>query len=142
MELRENFSRYVEESSLEVPEEKVQQELELLILEEKQRMQYETLTGVQMHLNPGRELQERMEQLRQEAARRAKEEAVLNQILTSREFPITQQELQEELLAIAARQNMPPEEVAAFFGGDMSLLTRDLRQRKAMAWACAQMGMQ
>ena len=46
------FSKYAEQYPLTVPQEAVENELQLLILEEKQRIQYETLTGFAVHLSP------------------------------------------------------------------------------------------
>lgn len=48
------FSKYAEQYPLTVPQEAVENELQLLILEEKQRIQYETLTGFAVHLSPRR----------------------------------------------------------------------------------------
>jgi len=50
------FSKYAEQYPLTVPQEAVENELQLLILEEKQRIQYETLTGFAVHLSPQEEL--------------------------------------------------------------------------------------
>ena len=47
------FSKYAEQYPLTVPQEAVENELQLLILEEKQRIQYETLTGFAVHLSYG-----------------------------------------------------------------------------------------
>ena len=55
------FSKYVEQYSLTVPQDAIENELQLLILEEKQRMQYEMLTGAAMHLAPQEELNEKLE---------------------------------------------------------------------------------
>lgn len=69
------FSKYAEQYPLTVPQEAVENELQLLILEEKQRIQYETLTGFAVHLSPQEELNKKMEALQAEALRRAKEDA-------------------------------------------------------------------
>ena len=54
------FSKYAEQYPLTVPQEAVENELQLLILEEKQRIQYETLTGFAVHLSPQEELNKKM----------------------------------------------------------------------------------
>ena len=64
------FSKYAEQYPLTVPQEAVENELQLLILEEKQRIQYETLTGFAVHLSPQEELNKKMEALQAEALRR------------------------------------------------------------------------
>ena len=83
------FSKYAEQYPLTVPQEAVENELQLLILEEKQRIQYETLTGFAVHLSPQEELNKKMEALQAEALRRAKEMLVLREIMAAQTFPVT-----------------------------------------------------
>ena len=89
------FSKYAEQYPLTVPQEAVENELQLLILEEKQRIQYETLTGFAVHLSPQEELNKKMEALQAEALRRAKEMLVLREIMAAQTFPVTPEELEE-----------------------------------------------
>ena len=65
------FSKYAEQYPLTVPQEAIENELQLLILEEKQRMQYEMLTGSAMHLAPQEELNGKLEALQAEAPMRS-----------------------------------------------------------------------
>lgn len=135
MTIEEAFSHFAAHYPLEVPPEAVEQELELLILEEKQRMQYETLTGAAMHLHPQLELEEAMDDLRRQAQCTAKEALVLRTLLAEQEFSLTPQELEAEAEALAQRRNTTVEELRRFLGQELSLLRRDLLERKAMAWA-------
>ena len=121
------FSKYAEQYPLTVPQEAVENELQLLILEEKQRIQYETLTGFAVHLSPQEELNKKMEALQAEALRRAKA------------IPVTPEELEAEAAAIARRQNTTVAELKRFLGEDLAMLQSDLKKRKAAAWACEQM---
>ena len=89
------FSKYAEQYPLTVPQEAVENELQLLILEEKQRIQYETLTGFAVHLSPQEELNKKMEALQAEALRRAKEMLVLREIMAAQTFPVTPEELED-----------------------------------------------
>ena len=89
------FSKYAEQYPLTVPQEAVENELQLLILEEKQRIQYETLTGFAVHLSPQEELNKKMEELQAEALRRAKEMLVLREIMAAQTFPVTPEELED-----------------------------------------------
>lgn len=135
MTIQEAFSRYAAHSPLEPAPEAVEQELELLILEEKQRMQYETLTGAAIHLQPQLELEEAMDELRRQAQRLAREALVLRTLLAEQEFTITPQELEAEAEALAQRRSTTVEELRRFLGQELSLLRRDLLERKAMTWA-------
>ena len=133
------FSKYAEQYPLTVPQEAVENELQLLILEEKQHMQYEMLTGSAMHLSPQEELNERLEALQAEALRRAKETLVLREIMAAQTFAVSQEELDDEAAAIARRQNTTVAELKRFLGEDLAMLQGDLQKRKAVAWACEQM---
>lgn len=133
------FSKYAEQYPLTVPQEAIENELQLLILEEKQRMQYEMLTGSAMHLAPQEELNKKMKALQAEALRRAKETLVLREIMTAQTFAVSQEELEAEAAAIARRQNTTVAELRRFLGEDLAMLQGDLQKRKAAAWACEQM---
>ena len=133
------FSKYAEQYPLTVPQEAVENELQLLILEEKQRIQYEMLTGSAMHLSPQEELNEQMDALQAEALRRAKEMLVLREIMEAQPFSVSQEELESEAAAIAWRQNTTVAELKRFLGEDLAMLQSDLKKRKAAAWACEQM---
>lgn len=133
------FSKYVEQYPLPVPREAVEQELHMLVLEEKQRIQYEMLTGSALHLSPQDELNEKMEALQAEALHRAKEALVLREIMALQTFTVSQEELEAEAAAIAQRQNTTVAELRRFLGEDLAMLQGDLQKRKAVAWACEQM---
>ena len=133
------FSKYAAQYPLTVPQEAVENELQQLILEEKQRIQYEMLTGSAMHLSPQSELNEQMDALQAEALRRAKEMLVLREIMAAQTFPVTPEELEAEAAAIARRQNTTVAELRRFLGEDLVMLQSDLQKRKAVAWACEQM---
>lgn len=133
------FSKYAEQYPLTVPQEAIENELQLLILEEKQRMQYEMLIGSAMHLFPQEELNGKIEDLQAEALRRAKETLVLREIMAAQTFPVSQEELEAEAAAIAQRQKTTVIELKRFLGEDLAMLQGDLQKRKAVAWACEQM---
>lgn len=136
------FSKYAEQYPLTVPQEAAENELQLLILEEKQRIQYEMLTGSAMHLSPQEELNEKMEALQAEALRRAKEMLVLCEIMAAQAFPVSPEELEAEAESIALRQNTTIAELKQFLGEDLAMLQSDLQKRKAVAWACEQMAVE
>lgn len=139
MTTEERFSRFAAQYPLVVPPDAVQQELDLLILEEKQRMQYEMLTGTAMHLQPQLELEDRMDDLRHQALDTAREALVLQALLAEHTFTITPQELEAGAEALARRQNTTADELRRFLGPELSLLRRDLLEQKAMIWAGEQL---
>ncbi len=139
MTKEELFSQYVEQYPCVVPAQALEQELSLILLEEKQRMQYEMLTGTAMHLQPQMELDAQMDALREIAQHRAKESLVLDALLQAHDFSPSSQELLEQAQALAQRQNTTVAELKKFFGDDLSLLYQDLCRQKAITWACAQL---
>lgn len=138
MQLQEKFEQLALDQDITVPPERVEEQLNLCILEEKQRMQYETLTGGQMHLNPSLEIQQQMGELQQQAYRQAKVEMVLQSILKTQELPVSREELLIQAQAIAQRQGTTIESLQRFLGEDLSLLVSDIRKIKAMQWLCNQ----
>ena len=133
------FSQYAEQYPASVPEEAAEAELQVLVLQEKQRIQYEMLTGSAVYYDPRKELESKMDALKTEANRRAKETLVLKKIITEQSFTVTPEELETEAAAMAKRQQTTVDTVKRFFGNDLSLLKNDLIQRKAIDWACVQM---
>lgn len=134
----QKFHRFVEAYPMEVPPAAVEERLKLLVMEEKQRMQYERLTGKDMHLYAQQELAEQMESLEKEAFRAAKESLVLKRLVEEHDFQVSEEELAGEAAAIAARQNTTVEELRRFFGEDFTMLRQELRERKAIAFVCEQ----
>ena len=51
---------------------------------------------------------------------------------------VSPEELLAEAEAMAERQGTTVEEIKRFFGQDLSLLERDVRENKIRTWACAQ----
>lgn len=129
---------YVAAYDIEVPEERVEQEYELVRADMLHRMIYANMTGQERHVFPERDLLEQEDELRAAALFEAKEPLVLRDLAAKLDVTVTADELQAEGEAIAARQGSTIEEVKRFFGEDLSLLERDVREAKIRAWACAQ----
>lgn len=129
---------YVAAYPLEVPQERVDNELQLLLADMRHRMQYDTLTSGALHLNPYAELEEQMEELKAAALHEAKSDLVMRELLAHQEFPITREELEAEAEAMAQRQDTTVELIKRFFGEDLSMLERGLQEQKAVDWALAQ----
>lgn len=133
------FRKYVEAYDIPVPEERVQNELNLIIQQENHRMQYDTLTTGRPHLNRGKELAERMDEMKQAAYDEVKSELVMKKILTQMNFSVSRKELEAKAAAIAERQDSSLEMVKRFFGEDLSGLERSVKEEKAIDWVYEQM---
>ena len=138
MTREEAWEAYVRASDIEVPPERVEEELELIIMDMKHRMQYAALTGEGYHPFPQMEIEQQQEELRQTAYNEVKSELVMQQLLREHEFAVTRDELEAEGAALAERQGTTIEQVKSFLGSDLALLERDLREAKAMDWVLEQ----
>ena len=129
---------YVAAYEIEVPEERIEQEYQLVRADLLHRMTYAHMTGVETHIFPQMELSEQEDELRAAAVFEAKEPLVLRDLASRLEVAVTPEELLAEAEAMAARQATTVDELKRFFGEDLHLLERDVRERKIRTWACAQ----
>lgn len=123
---------------LEVPQERIDQELRFIQLEMRHRMQYDTMSGGGVHINPWAELEEMKEELQQAALYEAKYDLVIRDIISKQAFSVTREELEEDARAMAERQECSLDMVKQFFGQDLAMLEGDIKRRKAEAWLCEQ----
>lgn len=129
---------FVKQYQIHVPEELVENELRYITLEMRHRMQYDTLTGGGLHLHPRQELEEQEEELRQAAIFEAKSDLVVKDIIAKQGIEVTRAELEREAEELAQRQGATVQQVKDFFGEDLAMLGRDIKEKKAVAWACRQ----
>ena len=130
---------YVAAYDIEVPEEAIENELNYIKLDMRHRMQYDQLSGGGLHLSPDDELAEQEGQLRAAAVFEAKAPRVVKAIIAEQGFTVSPRELEVEAQAVAERQGATMDMMRTFFGEDFSALERDVLERKAIDWACAQM---
>ena len=129
---------YVAAYDIEVPEERIEREYEMVRADMKHRMMYAQMSGGETHLFPDMELAEMEGDLREAALFEAKEPLVLRDLTKKFDVVVTPEELLAEAEAMAKRQSTTVDEIKRFFGEDLSLLERDVRENKIRAWACAQ----
>lgn len=130
---------FVSQYQIHVPEELVENELRYITLEMRHRMQYDALTGGGLHLHPCQELEEQEEELRQAALFEAKSDLVVRDIVARQGFSVTREELEREAEGIAQRQGTTVQMIKDFFGENLAMLERDVKEKKAVDWACLQM---
>ena len=139
MSYNENKWRsYVAAYDIEVPEERIEQEYEMVRVDMKHRMMYAQMSGGETHLFPDLELAQMEDELREAALFEAKEPLVLRDLTNKLDVTVTPDELLAEAESMAKRQNTTVEEIKRFFGEDLKLLERDVRENKIRAWACSQ----
>ena len=129
---------YVAAYDIEVPEERIEREYEMVRADMKHRMMYAQMSGGETHLFPDMELAEMEGDLREAALFEAKEPLVLRDLTKKLDVVVTPEELLAEAEAMAKRQSTTVDEIKRFFGEDLALLERDVRENKIREWACKQ----
>lgn len=129
---------YVAAYDIDVPEERIEQEYQLVRADMKHRMMYAQMSGGETHLFPDMELAEQEDEILAAAVFEAKEPLVLRDLAKKLDVTVSPEELLAEAEAMAERQGTTVEEIKRFFGQDLALLERDVRENKIRAWACAQ----
>ena len=129
---------YVAAYDIEVPEERINQEYQLIRADMKHRMMYAQMSGGEVHLFPDAELAEQEDEILEAARFEAKEPLVLRDLTAKLAVEVTPEELLAEAEAMAKRQGTTVDEIRRFFGEDLGLLERDVRENKIRAWACVQ----
>lgn len=132
------WKRFVENYEIDVPEDAVENELHFIMLDMRHRMRYDTLTGGSYHFNARAELAEQEEELRAVARLEVKSGLVMKALLAEHQFTVTKEELEAEAAAMAQRQNTTVEMIQGFFGADLAMLERDVKERKVIDWVCEQ----
>lgn len=139
MKIRDEFWRaYVAAYEIEVPAERIDEEYKLVRADMKHRMVYAQMGGGETHLFPDAELAEQEDALRAAALFEAKEPLVLRDLAKKLDITVTYDELLAEAEAMAMRQNTTVDELKRFFGEDLALLERDVRESKIRKWVCKQ----
>ena len=134
----ERWRGYVAAYPIDVPEDAIREEMRLIEMDLRHRMQYDRLTGGGLHLFPSLELEKQADDLRAAAVFEAKSPLVLRELTAKLDFEVTQEELEEEARRMAERQGTTVDSIKSFFGADLAMLRRDVLERKIIDWAVAQ----
>lgn len=132
------WHEFVAAYDIEVPKERIEQEYKLVCADIKHRMMYAQMSGGETHLFPDMELAGQEDEIYAAALFEAKEPLVLRDLTKTLGITVTPEELLAEAEAMAKRQGTTVDEIRRFFGQDLALLERDVRENKIRAWACAQ----
>ena len=126
------LDQVVEANDIEVPQDLVDDEAQLMVIELNHKMQYENMASARYIGFMQDDMADLMEKFREEAFRLVKTRLVLKRIVEAENFEVTKEELEEEAKAISVRQQMPIEMVKDFLGEDLEPLKDDLLVRKAI----------
>lgn len=134
----EKFRQFVLDYDIEVPEERIKNEYDYIVLDMKHRMQYDTLTTGTRHMNVQAELEAQKAEILQAAIFEAKSDLVLKDVIKKQNFTVTPEDLQKEAQDMIDREHTTMEMVQRFFGEDLTGLESDVKRKKAMAWIAEQ----
>ncbi len=126
------LEKVLEATDVEVPQDLVDGEVSMMVLELNHQLKYESLASNRYIGFTQDEMADRMEKFREEAFKLVKTRLVLKRIIEVAHFEVTKEELEEEAKAISVRQQMPIEMVKDFLGEDLEPLKDDLLVRKAI----------
>jgi trigger factor len=126
------IDKVLEANDIEVPQDLVDDEVKMMVIELNHKMKYESLASSRYISLMQDDVSDRMEKFRKEAYKVVKTRLVLKGIIEAENFEVTKEELEEEAKAISVRQQIPIEMVKDFFGEDLEPLKDDLLVRKAI----------
>lgn len=132
--------QFVRSYDIPVPQDLVEEEFRLCLMDMKHKMVYGQMTGSHS-LNPieqSQAVQDAREELLEAAFFQVKEDLVMKELMKREDFSVTAQELYDYATDLAQRQNTTMEMVRRFFGEDLALLEGDVRRKKAEAWILRQ----
>lgn len=129
---------YVAAYDIEVAQEDVEEELYRIRADMKHRMMYAQMTGGEAHPFPEMELEEQKDELMEAAVFEVKEPLVLRDLTKKLDVTVAPEELLAAAEAMARRQGTTVGEVKRFFGQDLALLERDVRENKIRERVCRQ----
>ena len=129
------WHQYVLGYDIDGPQDAVDREAEIIRLDLMHRMQYSRLSGGEAHLFPKFELESQQGDIIEAATFEAKEPIVLRDLVKRLGLTVSRGELEDEAIALAQREGTSLEDVKRFFGEDLSMLERDVLNRKAREWA-------
>ena len=131
------LDKVLEANDIEVPQDLVDNEVTMMVMELKHKMKYESMLSGGYFDFMQDDMADRMEEFREEAFKLVKTRLVLKGIIEAENFEVTKEDLEEEAKAISVRQQMPIEMVKDFLGEDLESLKDDLLVRKAIDFVYA-----
>lgn len=128
------INRYIKEYDIEVPKEKVENELQFMVSDLRHRMHYSTMTGGEFILNPAAKINDSMDELEGLAFMEVKTELVLKKLIKELNISVSVTELNEEANRISKQENSDIEMLKRFFGDGFELLKADIQRKKVLDW--------
>lgn len=129
--MRSVLDRILERETVPVSTKQLEEETTLRMLEYRHRLQYESMTSGLCYAQMQEDAEELYQKFREEALRELQEQKLLQMVIQREKLEVSRKELEEEAMALAARQDMPLEMVKGFLGEEYGMLKEDLLEKKA-----------
>ena len=125
------LEKVYEANDFEVPAVLVDNEIDQMMNEFDQQLRYQGMSLDQFFKFSGKEVAEFRNELREEAEKKTKVRMLITAIADKEDFEVTEEEVEEEMKAMADLYKIELEEVKKILGADESL-KKDLKARKAI----------
>lgn len=127
-------AQIADQAGIQIPQDVVEQEADVLLRGYSSQRRYQGMASghyMDVLLELQRDWQQLSDHFQAQAAAELRAEQVIQSIIESEHLSVTREELLDEAVKMARRQNVPIDEVKQFFGEDLQLLERDVLQKKA-----------
>lgn len=126
------FKKVIENSTVEVPDVMVEQEMQGMLQEivgnlQQQGLDFETFKAI-----TGKSTEDIKEEIKDQAKERVQLNLILAEIVKAENIEVSEEELNEELKTIASYYGKDVEEIKTIFAGQMGAITSDILNRKAI----------
>lgn len=126
------FKKVIENSTVEVPDVMVEQEMQGMLQEivgnlQQQGLDFETFKAI-----TGKSTEDIKEEIKGQAKERVQLNLILAEIVKAENIEVSEEELNEELKTIASYYGKDVEEIKTIFAGQMGAITSDILNRKAI----------
>ncbi len=137
MNREDTWKAYVESCEMEVPQDRLEAEIHMIRMDLMHRMRYDTLSGGPIHPFPEWELEQQKDAIHAAALFEIKSDLVMRELMNRLDITVTREELEAEAEAMAQRQNTTVAEIKRFFGEDLKMLERDVKEQKIKEQVCS-----
>ena len=126
------FKKVIENSTVEVPDVMVEQEMQGMLQEivgnlQQQGLDFETFKAI-----TGKSTEDIKEEIKGQAKERVQLNLILAEIVKAENIEVSEEELNEELKTIASYYGKDVEEIKTIIAGQMGAITSDILNRKAI----------
>lgn len=122
----------VANATVEIPEVMIKNELDYMMKDFGRRMEMQGMSLDMYFQFSGQDEAALKEQMKPEAERSVRTSLVLSAIATAENIEVSQEEIDAELNTVAEQVGLSVEDLVKNFGGNMSVISNDLKTRKTV----------